>query len=250
MRIIINADDYGMSSNATAAIAECFERGILHRTTAMVNMSYFGEAVRIARKCGFVDKIGLHLNLLEGYPLSDEIRRSRFWCNVDGSFKGGLSRNKLWRFWMPPEAVRLAGVEIDAQMKAFVASGLSLRHFDSHQYLCSYWPLNDVSHRMAKENGFVSTRGFFNAPRREFYCRRVNRNIDKYGLDRPDALLFTHDIPTMESKFSANASIEIHCHPNYRNRSGELDDKGELMDWTTCYEKSLILLESLCKSRY
>jgi len=246
MQITVNADDFGMNENVTTAIAECFRRGIVQRTTAMVNMPYFVEALRIARRLDFSDKVGLHINLTEGAPLTEEIKGSRFWCNANGLFRGGLWKNKLWRFWMPKEAVRLAGAEIDAQMKAFIASGLTLRHFDSHQYICSYWPLNDITNRVAKENGFVSTRGFFNASRRGFYCCHVKRKIDKYGLERPDALLFTHDIPTMRFRFAGNSSIEIHCHPNYRNEAGELDDKGELMDWKSGYAQSLRLLEDVC----
>jgi len=249
MRIIVNADDYGLNANATAAIAECFRRGIVHRTTAMVNMPYFVDALHIAYELGFADKIGLHINLTEGCPLTEEIKCSRFWCNANGSFKGGHWKNRIWRFWMPKEAVRLAGIEISAQMKAFVESGLPLRHFDSHQYICSYWPLNDIANRLARENGFTSTRGFFFAPRRRFYCWHVNRNIDKYSIARPDVLLFTRDIPTLSSRFKADATIEIHCHPNYRNSSGVYDDSGELMDWTIPYGQSLGCLEQICASQ-
>ncbi|MGN0854423.1 MAG: ChbG/HpnK family deacetylase [Kiritimatiellia bacterium] len=250
MRIIVNADDYGLNANATAAIAECFRRGIVHRTTAMVNMPYFDDALHIAHDSGFADKIGLHINLAEGYPLTEEIKGSRFWCNDDGCFKGGLWKNKLWRFWMPRDVVRLAGIEIDAQMKAFVATGLEMRHFDSHQYICSYWPLNDVVYKTACSNGFRSTRGMFSAPNRQFYCRRVEHLIDKYGLARPDALLFTKDIPKLADRFFADADIEIHCHPNYRNDKGELDNKGDLMDWNLPYDQSLRFLEEVCELQY
>ena len=246
MQIIVNADDYGLNANATMAIAECFRRGIVHRTTATVNTPFFNEAVRIARRLGFSDKIGLHVNLTEGVPLTEEIKESRFWCDADGAFRGGIWKNKLWRFWMPKEAIRLAGIEIDAQMKAFIASGLAMRHFDSHQYICSYWPLNDIAHQIAKANNFVSTRVFFDTKFRGFYCRRIKKRIDKYGLKHDDVLLFTQDISSKLSRLPNEATVEIHCHPNYRNEAGDLDDDGELMDWKTGYEKSLHFLEAIC----
>lgn len=239
MQIIVNADDFGMNENVTIAIAECFRRGIVNRTTAMVNMPWFENAIEIARRDGFADRIGLHINLSEGVPLSEEIRESRFWCNTDGSFRGGLWHNKLWRFWMPQEALRLAGIEIEKQMQAFIESGLPLRHFDSHQYICTYWPMVNISCIMASRNGFVSTRGFFNAPRHQFYCNHVNKCIDKHKLDRPDLLLFTKDIPHLASMNLSMAQVEIHCHPNKRNANGDYDMDGELMDWTTSYENSL-----------
>lgn len=239
MRLVINADDFGLNENATLAIAECFRRGIVNRTTAMVNMPWFKSAIEIARREGFAAYVGLHVNLVEGYPLTDDIKRSRFWCNPDGSFKGGLWKNKLWRFWMPREAIRLAGLEIDAQMRAFVSEGLPSRHFDSHQYICSYWPMIDVACVQAKRNGFVSTRGFFNAPRRQFYCHRVNKRIDWQGLTRPDWLFFAKDIPRLASMDLTQARIEIHCHPNRRDSTGAYDLKGALMDWKTAYKDSL-----------
>lgn len=245
MQITVNADDFGMNENTTKAIAECFRRGIVNRTTAMVNMPWFENAVKIAGREGFAERVGLHVNLSEGRPLTAEMRKCRFWCNADGSFRGRLWKNKLWRFWMPREAVSLAGIEIDAQMKAFVASGLSLRHFDSHQYSCSYWPLVDVACATARRNGFTSTRGFFSAPHRQFYCNRVNKCIDRYGLSRPDALLFTKDIPRLASMVQFVSRIEIHCHPNRRNSKGAYDANGKLMDWMTDYGISLALCENL-----
>lgn len=250
MRIIINADDFGLNANTTAAIVECFNRGIVHRTTAMINMPYFHTALRIANKLGIRDKIGLHINLTEGEPLTEEIKCSRFWCNEKGIFKGAMWKNKLWRFWMPKEAVRLAGIEIDAQMKAFIKSGLPLRHFDSHQYICSYWPLNEITHNMARENGFVSTRSMFYSANRKFYCRRIERSIDKHGLFRPDVLLFTKDIPRLPRDFQERANIEIHCHPNYRKNKGEPSESGSLMDWNIPYCQSLKFLEGLCASQF
>ena len=246
MQVIVNADDYGLNANASKAIAECFRRGLIDRTTITVNMPYFEDALQLAERNGFLDKIGLHVNLTEGYPLTEEIKSSRFWCNADGSFRGGLWKNKLWRFWMPKKAVRLAGIEIDAQMKAFINSGLTMRHFDSHQYICSYWPLNDITNQVAKENKFFSTRVFFDAKFMGFYCRRVKRRIDKFGLKRDDMLLFTHDISAKLSRLPNDATVEIHCHPNYRNEDGDLDDEGELMDWKTEYGKSLCFLEAIC----
>lgn len=241
MQITVNADDFGMNENTTEAIVECFRRGIVIRTTAMVNMPWFENAVRIAERKRFAERVGLHVNLSEGWPLTAEIRKCRFWCNADGSFRGGLWKNKLWRFWMPREAVRLAGIEIDAQMKAFVASGLPLRHFDSHQYSCSYWPLVDIACATARRNGFTSTRGFFSAPHRQFYCARVNKCVDRYGLSRPDLLLFAKDIPRLASMTHSVSRIEIHCHPNRRNTQGAYDANGELMDWLSPYETSLEL---------
>ena len=44
LRIIVNADDLGISEDVNAAIAECFAMRYITSTTLMVNMDY-AEAV-------------------------------------------------------------------------------------------------------------------------------------------------------------------------------------------------------------
>ena len=43
-KVIINADDFGYSSQVNEAVAECFRTGVINRTTIMVNMSAAGRS--------------------------------------------------------------------------------------------------------------------------------------------------------------------------------------------------------------
>ena len=45
MRIIINADDFGCSSDTVLATIDCFERELLASATIMVNMPASAEAI-------------------------------------------------------------------------------------------------------------------------------------------------------------------------------------------------------------
>ena len=40
MSVIVNADDFGISEEVNNAIKLAFERGLIQRTTLMVNMPY------------------------------------------------------------------------------------------------------------------------------------------------------------------------------------------------------------------
>lgn len=78
MKYILNADDYGKNRQVTDAIANCFAKGGLDRTTIMVSMPDADRAVAIAKEYGFADKIGLHLDLTEDVEytnLQEEIER-------------------------------------------------------------------------------------------------------------------------------------------------------------------------------
>ena len=73
--LFVNADDFGLSHEVNMAIVEAFKKGLINNTTIMVNMPGFEEAVRLAEKYGFFDRVGLHLNLFEGKHLTEDIKR-------------------------------------------------------------------------------------------------------------------------------------------------------------------------------
>ena len=70
MGLIVNADDFGRSESVNRAICEAFEKGRVNSTTLMANMPAAKEAYELAKKGGFADKVGIHLNITEGMPMS------------------------------------------------------------------------------------------------------------------------------------------------------------------------------------
>ena len=49
-RLIVNADDFGISHEVNEAISLCFMKGYINQTTIMVNMPFFCEAIEMAKK--------------------------------------------------------------------------------------------------------------------------------------------------------------------------------------------------------
>ena len=74
MKIIINADDFGLSHDVNLAVVEAFKRGFVTNATIMVNMPGFEEGVALSKENGFFEKTGLHLNFFEGQPLTEDIK--------------------------------------------------------------------------------------------------------------------------------------------------------------------------------
>ena len=58
-KIIVNADDFGMSAEANRAIVEAFENNVISSTTLMTNMPGFDEACELAHRRRLLGKIGL-----------------------------------------------------------------------------------------------------------------------------------------------------------------------------------------------
>ena len=249
MEVIVNADDFGFHENANQAIAKCFREGIVTNTTAMVTMPAIESGLALARRDGFVDRIGLHVNLSEGRPLTDTIKRSRIFCDEDGNFNGGIRARRLWRFWLPrSEQVGIAE-EIKAQMKLFFKLGFTERHYDSHGQVGVYWPILPIALECAKAFGFKTTRMFINMSAnphdsrlsflRKMYIRHIDKRILASGLIKTDYLGLSWDLPRMQEFLPNEAVVELMVHPQYRLPDLTLDMKGVMMDWKTPYDHSL-----------
>ena len=99
MELLINADDFGMSVSVNEAIDICIKNNWIQRTTIMVNMPQTEEAVYLARKNKYLDKVGLHINLVEGMPLTHKIRQTSL-CNETGEFDSLFFKNFIHRFYL------------------------------------------------------------------------------------------------------------------------------------------------------
>jgi hypothetical protein len=70
MKIIINADDFGLTNGVTYGIYDAIKNGVVSSTTLMVNQEASLLAGRIARQDENLN-VGLHLNISKGFPLSN-----------------------------------------------------------------------------------------------------------------------------------------------------------------------------------
>lgn len=129
--LIINADDFGINSNVNAAIMECFAKDLINSTSLMANMEGFDEAVQLAFEHGLTDRIGLHINLTEGRPLTDLSGTGL--TDKYGNFIMGA----VWkvRLAFSPNTRKKIKNEITAQYEKILAAGIDPSHFDSHQHV-------------------------------------------------------------------------------------------------------------------
>lgn len=130
-KLIINADDFGYSDNINAAIVSCFQKDIINSATIMVNMDGFDEAIKLARQHGFADKIGLHINLTEGKPLTDFSGTKLI--DENGVFIMKAISNPL--IFFSSFTKNKIKSEIREQYNKLLASGITPTHFDSHQHV-------------------------------------------------------------------------------------------------------------------
>jgi hopanoid biosynthesis associated protein HpnK len=128
-RLIVNADDFGLSHSVNEAVIRAHREGILTSASLMVNESGFDEAVKIAKENPSLG-VGLHLTLLHGHSalppekIPGLVNSSREFSNSPVAVGMNYFFNRSLR-----EQLRS---EIYAQFGKFQAAGLPLDHVNGH----------------------------------------------------------------------------------------------------------------------
>ena len=73
--LTINADDFGKDLETINAIDFGFANHLINQTTIMINMGYIDYSKDLAIKNLYLNNVGLHLNLTEGMPLTENIKK-------------------------------------------------------------------------------------------------------------------------------------------------------------------------------
>jgi predicted glycoside hydrolase/deacetylase ChbG (UPF0249 family) len=125
-QLIVNADDFGRTPGVTEGILRAHREGIVTSATAMMNLPYAREALRLAQDCPRLG-VGVHLNFTFDRPLLPAAEVSTL-VDENGCF-------------FPPEAQILRAEEVDpgqlhaewvAQIEAFRSTGREPDHLDCH----------------------------------------------------------------------------------------------------------------------
>ncbi|RUT24972.1 PTS cellobiose transporter [Asaia sp. W19] len=131
-RLIISADDFGLSEEVNEAIEIAHRDGLLSTASLMVAGPASLDAVRRAKRLPNL-RVGLHLVVIEGDTALPGATIPAIATPDDrfGTSQLGLGVSYFFR----PAARRALAREIEAQFRAFLASGLSLDHANAHKHM-------------------------------------------------------------------------------------------------------------------
>jgi hopanoid biosynthesis associated protein HpnK len=131
-RLIVNADDFGLSPSVNAAVIRAHREGILTSASLMVNEPGCAEAAQLARDNPRLG-VGLHLTLLMGHSaLSPE--KIPGLVNSRGEFSNHPVGVGMGYFFKKNLRDQLRA-EIHAQFEKFHSTGLPLDHVNGHLHL-------------------------------------------------------------------------------------------------------------------
>ncbi|MCR6095094.1 chitin disaccharide deacetylase [Salipaludibacillus agaradhaerens] len=146
MKIIVNADDFGLSKGVNDGIFYGMMNGAIDSTTMMMNMPGTDDAMERYKKHPEL-KVGIHLTLTGGSPLLDNVPSL-----TNG--KGQFWRSSRYKEEDPTgEKLDLLDVEREweAQINHFLKIGMKPSHLDSHHHIHAWTPLFPVIKKLANK---------------------------------------------------------------------------------------------------
>jgi hypothetical protein len=142
MKLIVNADDFGLTRGVNLGIIEAFQQGIVRSTTLMVGMPAERHAAELATLNPGL-KVGIHLRLTAGTPMAENVptlldqtgklqNQSQFWDNQS------MNSEEIER-------------ELRAQIEHFLSLGVELSHMDGHHHCHRHALVAPIARKLAEE---------------------------------------------------------------------------------------------------
>lgn len=194
-RLIVNADDFALTSDISRAIIESFQNGVVTSTTILANCDakLLEEAIELSKQNPDLG-IGAHLVLTTRKPI---LKEHKTLVDVFGNFKyitGSFDET------IDVEEVYL---EWKAQLDRLKAH-FNLTHIDSHHHVHMSPKLHSIARRLSKE-----------------YKLPLRSRTDNFPFGIKTALGFQGENATVEYLKSVIESekglLEIMVHPGYEN---------------------------------
>ena len=147
-RLIVNADDFGLTANVNRAILDGHCRGVITSASLLSNGEAFESAVALALQTPRLG-VGIHLNLTEGKSVAAGLDVPSL-VNSQGQFN--RTSASLWRA-LVLGGVSAADVEKEwrAQIEKVLAAGVAPTHLDSHKHVHALPVLGKMAIRLARQ---------------------------------------------------------------------------------------------------
>ncbi len=133
-RLIVNADDFGLTRGVNRAIVEASSNGIVTSSTLMANGQAFEDAIAQANSASRLS-VGCHVVLVDGSPALGGRQASTLSNKKakDGRFYDGLGGFALRAVSGRVDADEIEA-EVTAQIRKLQSAGISVSHLDSHKH--------------------------------------------------------------------------------------------------------------------
>ena len=246
-KLIVNADDLGLTVGVNRAIREAHLDGIVTSATLMASGAAFDDAVELGRSVQSLS-VGCHVVLVDGAPVSDHssiqsllanrsVRPGRFYPRISA-----VAARAMFGRLDPDQLVN----EITAQVQKIQAAGLQVTHLDTHKHMHIFPPILRALVKAARICGVPAIRNPFVPARslrpREFsrrprlwkrygqvrmlrsFAAQFHDKMKRAGLATPDGVVGVIETGSFDSSLLRQAladlpegTWELVCHPGYND---------------------------------
>jgi hopanoid biosynthesis associated protein HpnK len=234
-RLIVSADDFGLSPGVNAGIVTAHRDGILSDASLMVSGAAFAEAVELARATPTL-AVGLHLVLVQGQATAAVDALPKL-VGHDGAF-GNHPVGAGFRYFFTPGVRAQIECEVRAQLEKYLHAGLPLSHVDGHLNIHMHPAVLAILLRLAPRYGIramrlpreplrislrldrrSSVRKLFEAATFRALTRHAQRQLAAHGIRHPDQLFGLHQSGHVTERYLLgvlealpSGVTEIYCH--------------------------------------
>lgn len=152
-RVIVNADDFGLSLGTSRGILRAHREGVVTSTTLMANMPDAPAALAMAAEAPGLG-VGLHLNASQGRALSGA---KALGLSADGVMNRTAAK-VVGACAVSRAAFEAVVTEFEAQIRWALDHGLRPTHLDSHRHVHAWPPLFRRVVGLAKRYGIGGVR--------------------------------------------------------------------------------------------
>ncbi|XP_051970604.1 carbohydrate deacetylase [Xyrauchen texanus] len=154
VKLVVTGDDFGYCERRNLGIVDCFKAGGISNVSLLVNAVSAKHAADLAKRYHL--PIGIHANLSEGLPMSQELKSSTL-LNKDGFFHGKMGFREV----LQSGQLKMSEVEVElrAQINHFYELvGHMPSHMDGHQHVHVLPEVREVFARVLSDFGITYTR--------------------------------------------------------------------------------------------
>jgi predicted glycoside hydrolase/deacetylase ChbG (UPF0249 family) len=152
-RLIVNADDFGLTDGINRAVLELHQLGALHSTTLMAATPRFPDAVEISSQQDSLG-VGCHIVLVDGTPVANPAAIPTLLDPTSGRRNGACFRVTLGEFVRDLYLGRIDRTHIEqeaiAQILRLRQAGVAVTHVDTHKHTHMFPAVLDAVMRAAK----------------------------------------------------------------------------------------------------
>lgn len=216
-RVIINADDCGMSQYVNEQIEQMIVAGKITSTTVMANMDDFEGAVALYEKYKDQISFGWHINLTEGKPLLESQLLLDKGYYIEEGGKVVFNGKAFWKKSLSNDMKNELRKELTAQCNKLRDGGIVISHADSHQHIHTSPSLFWMMPMMLQDLGISKCRRIKNTvtPAYNRWIRNAWALPYKMkGIKLTDTFCtFGQYFP--KQSLSLGDTVEFMCHPGH-----------------------------------